>query len=430
MSDSLTQAPNALPIESAAVRDASSRFWLLAAGIVGAGLAWDYLAWPVFHDFLGAFDFCTEPGHNVDLCASPFRDFTRVYYRMAQVLLTNKTPIFGYYYPPFFALLLVPLTKIPNAAALVVWGAVEVALTLALLLIPARQFFRSGRRAEAGGYMALVALSQPVLHNFRWGQVSVLITMALLGSVMLYERRHRGWAAVLLAFACAVKAYPALFGLYFLMRRDLRFLITTAAWVAVFAFVVPAFALGPKETVAFYEAGSRMVAGEVWVIRDNVGSQNFATAAMHLVFWGRQDDGWRRFFAACATLIAAAGLVALSLSRRRIESGAWEPALALLFLLLPAELETCWPHYFVFLPFCQVVAWNGAPAAGAGRWVVRGLIVASVVLSTTPLFRWVNYFPGFYGNGLLAWADLILIAPVAWQLVANRSTADSTAAPS
>jgi hypothetical protein len=396
------------------------RTWLLGAAIVAASLLFDVLAWPTFHGFLESFDFHVKP----------FLDFTRVYYAMAKVLLTERTPIYGYYYPPFFALLLVPLTALSVESARAVWAVLEILLTGALVMLPARWFWRRAGSAVALLYTALVAFSQPALHNFRWGQVSVPVTLCILVTALLYERGRWKTAATVLAFACAVKAYPAFFGLYFLIRRDFRFLVVTAVLTIAFAFGLPAMAIGPLTTVHFFQAVSAMVSGEVATIRDNVGSQNLTSALMHAWFWGERLDSWRRIFAVLSTLLAASGLATLFVMRHRIRGGEWAPAFALLFLLLPAALETCWPHYFVYLPFCQTVAWSGATEPGSRRIVQRGLTLASVLLSTTPLFRWENNFVVFYGDGFLAAADLLLIIPIAWQLLPREVKATTEAAAS
>ena len=54
------------------------------------------LSWPSFGDFTRAIDFC-----DIAFC-----DFVTLYYGMGKEIFLSKSPVLGYYYSPFFALLL------------------------------------------------------------------------------------------------------------------------------------------------------------------------------------------------------------------------------------------------------------------------------------------------------------------------------------
>jgi hypothetical protein len=69
-----------------------------------------------------------------------------------------------------------------------------------------------------------------------------------------------------------------------------------------------------------------------------------------------------------AVVAANIGLIALVTRARR----ARETALSAVIVLLstPFLIDTSWPHYFVFLPFCEVVLLHEALTRASDRWTV------------------------------------------------------------
>jgi hypothetical protein len=121
-------------------------------------------------------------------------------------------------------------------------------------------------------------------------------------------------------------------------------------------------------------------------------------------------------------------LLAVARLARRGEA---EWAFALLFLGLPLAIETSWPHYFVYLPFAQTLAWlelrtwsqpaSVAAPSPSGRGLGRGQRFAavyfalwlswgvSVVLASMPFFRLVGRWQDYSQYGVLFVANLSLL---------------------
>jgi alpha-1,2-mannosyltransferase len=143
-------------------------------------------------------------------------------------------------YPPFAAVVLGLFAILPWELATVGLLLVSLAALTVTLYVVARRCWPGGGRS---GAMALTAfalpvslLLEPVQETFRLGQVN-LILMALVAADCLVERTR--WPrGLLIGIAAAVKLTPAVFILYFLLRRDTR-----AAVVAVVT-AVAATALG------------------------------------------------------------------------------------------------------------------------------------------------------------------------------------------
>jgi hypothetical protein len=118
-----------------------------------------------------------------------------------------------------------------------------------------------------------------------------------------------------------------------------------------------------------------------------------------LTGWGLQ---------ACALIGWAAALFVLNACARLMgEGGATARllAFALLLLSLPLVLSPSWPHYFVALPFVQLLL---ARLAGTDRFAL-GSVAVSVLLSSCLLFRGIDDPDRYARWGLLLIANLVLL---------------------
>jgi hypothetical protein len=374
----------------------------LAVSAAVAGAAWGGLS-----AFLRSIDGDDLP---------PFMDFTGHYYPMAAALLSGGAPVRGFYYPASFALMLVPLTWLPMRSAFLVWFALEIASSLAVMVLGGLLLWPRGR-AYALGAVALTAASLPLWHGFRWGQVSALVTALMFAALL--ARRARPWLAPsLLAVATAIKGFPALLALRWLGRLETGSLARFAGAAALLVVLAPAVALGPAGLMRFTletRAGAQQ-AVESWVPND-VNSQYLPFVVAR---WsdsretrpGPSDPPapeipglrllcWLAFF---ANLAAAYGV-----ARRRDDDALLEAAL--LFTALPLVLPTSWPHYFVFLPVCQMTALAYARREPRAALQIAGvtLALASMLLASLPAFAAVGGHPRYARLGLLCVANLTLL---------------------
>ena len=138
-------------------------------------------------------------------------------------------PRLPFTYPPIAAVLLSPLSVVPMAVA----STVLTLGTIALLGVVFRVFLR--RLAGPGGgslwqlawLMPAALFLEPVRNTLGFGQINiVLIAMMSLDCLTVAPRWPRG---ALTGLAAAVKLTPAVFVLFFLLRRDYKAAGTTAA---------------------------------------------------------------------------------------------------------------------------------------------------------------------------------------------------------
>ncbi len=382
--------------------------WVIAPALVLV-LVWLLFAreWSGIAAFVGAID------HN-DLL---LQDFLYYYYNMAAQMPDADTPVIGYLYSAFFAVVIAPLGKLAPADALWAWGLVQVILFLALLYVP---FIHLLKRSSFTIilYTGVLATSFPVLHNTTWGQVSVLVTLCVVLSFHAYVSNWRGLAGAMLALAITIKYYPAVFVAYFILKRDWRFLAGLAVGLFLFYFAIPAWIMGPKSWLTFELATIDSRAKlDNWVIGD-VNSQYFAHVARR---WTEALFNTSGDTIAAISRWLGYGVVLVSLNLLRLMRGSAMQgrdiiAMVILFLSLPFLVKTTWPHYMTWLPLCQLILLvqgvSRTDLARVARVLIAGLALISIGCSSFFGFALFPSWELYTGYGALFLANALLLIAV------------------
>ena len=138
-------------------------------------------------------------------------------YRYGGRLVLDGLPLYGsrdpatnlrFTYPPFAAVAMVPLALLPGWLATALWTAASMAALAGVVLVVGRALGRtfSGWPLAllTGGALAL----EPVWQNLTFGQINLLLMLAVLIDLVQPERR---WSGVLVGVAAGVKLTPLLF---------------------------------------------------------------------------------------------------------------------------------------------------------------------------------------------------------------------------
>lgn len=180
-----------------------------------------------------------------------------IYYGAVRTV-QDGLPLYGYVaenggpftYPPFAALLLQPITLVPEPALRLVWLALTIAAIAAIAAVAGRGLTAAADRRPLLVAVAACALllSAPAQSNLRFGQVSVFIVLlALIDALGLTPARYRG---VLVGVAAAIKLTPLLFVVFFLIARRPRDAFRAVGGFAA-AALVAALAL-PGDSWAYW----------------------------------------------------------------------------------------------------------------------------------------------------------------------------------
>jgi alpha-1,2-mannosyltransferase len=156
----------------------------------------------------------------------------------------------GFTYPPFAAVAMAPLALIPTQVAAALWTGASMGALAASLAISRRAL---GRPAPASltAALALGALAlQPVWQTFAFGQINLLVMLAILVELLRPERRFGG---VLIGVAAGVKLTPLAFVVLLALvgrRRE-----AGRAALVFAATVVVGFAAAPGSSAAYWTDG-------------------------------------------------------------------------------------------------------------------------------------------------------------------------------
>ncbi|OKI15460.1 hypothetical protein A6A25_14235 [Saccharothrix sp. CB00851] len=156
-----------------------------------------------------------------------------------EVTSPNSPPDFPlpFTYPPFGALVFLPMTWLPWVAAQWALRLLSALCVYWMVRVALRLVAGEGWTADAALWRrrallwtAVLLWLQPVVHTFDFGQVNLLLAAVVLGAMTARDSRLAGTG---IGLAAGVKLVPAISGLYFLATR--RF--AAAVW-SVVAFAV------------------------------------------------------------------------------------------------------------------------------------------------------------------------------------------------
>jgi alpha-1,2-mannosyltransferase len=258
---------------------------------------------------------------------------------------------------------------------------------------------------------------EPIQANFAFGQINVVLMTLVIADCV--PRRTPWPRGVLLGLGVAIKMTPAVFLLYFLLRRDRRAVLTTLASVA--AATLAGFALAWQDS------------WEYWTdtVRDTsrIGSASLNTnqnIAGTLARLGLDDH--HRFLpwvAGCFVVLALTVWAARRVLR------AEEPTLAVICIALFGLMTSpvSWSHHWVWmLPTVVVTA--------VLAWRRRNIAMAAVSAAGVALMVWtpIDLMPKHHEVTAPLWRQLVGASYLWWALATLLAagatvTARAAAAP-
>lgn len=374
---------------------------------LGLGLYY-YYAWRNIDGFVA----------KIDKNRQLFEDLRLYFYPAGRDFLLTRTPDFGYFYSAFFALLLVPLGQLTLNLAEWIWGGIELVAFAGVCLVPLRRMIRLSQPGIIL-YLGLCLTSFPAFHNFSWGQVGMPLTFLTLLAVHYASGNRPLRSGILLALATSIKYYSGLFLLFFLIRKNRRAVLSFVVAGVVFFVLAPMIVLGPAGWIRFHLSVMENFSRVNW-ITPNSDSQYFAHVLfrwIHLPSPARDTGGP----IARALALVALAIVLFNMSAiRRLERMNHPDSAALiaasLFLSLPFLLKTSWPHYFVYLPFCQTAILCALRDDGRIVSSARNLLavfpLVSIVLSSIFFFEILGNRTTYESWGCLFIANALLLLPI------------------
>jgi alpha-1,2-mannosyltransferase len=332
---------------------------LLMLVVIAAGyyLTWSLVQWVTLtpaalrFDFVNYFGGAQAAAHGTDIYA----DFKQSW--------GTESWVVAYIYPPFFALLLAPLTALGLLAAARIWllvvqAAFLVALALILRINP--ELSRAGRRL----FLVASFTFMPVYLNLKFQQVATVWLLLLTATLWAALRRRAGLAGAFIAVAASLKVSPIF--LIPLFARLGRWRIAVLGSVTLVAVTVVSMLLAPGSWQFFTVVLPRIGLGTAnW---DNGSIDGLVSRivelAPHLFGGATQTVAKVAIVAAAVTVIGITLWFARDLGRQRFGLRLGVAALVTSLLIVSS---VTWQHHLVtlLLPIATALAWITVRKPGA-----------------------------------------------------------------
>ncbi|GGS61330.1 glycosyltransferase family 87 protein [Streptomyces cinerochromogenes] len=298
---------------------------------------------------------------------------------------------YGFTYPPFAAVVMLPLALVGRTTAIVVSVLVNLAALAVVLRILAGPDWRRHGWYRWALCLCLLALFEPLRDTVSFGQVNLVLLALVLGDSWLPATGRGRWAGAGIGLAAAVKLTPALFiGLLLLAGR--RRAAGTALAVA-----------GVATALAFWAdpAASRFYWTEALWDTSRVGRLDYVSNQSLQGVLARLGETGR-------PLWATAVLLTLCVwgwrGRRAVAAGDRTAAFALTGAAACLVSPITWVHHLVWLlPSFAVLVRAGHRRTAAALYAV---------LCTSVVWLWAGDSSGpagFLGGNLYTWVALGLL---------------------
>jgi alpha-1,2-mannosyltransferase len=398
-----------------AVAYLAARPWLQALLVVAVlalaelPVAWKYLVtWP-------------QDQWQVDI--EVYREAGRsiVYGRPIYLQMTESPQLLPFTYPPFAALLALPMVLVPFGALGWIWTGLQVLATYATVLIAFRALLRraGGARWLAGALVtAPVLWLNPVADGVRFGQVNAFLVLACLADLAV---RRPGWRrGVMIGLSVAVKLTPGVFLVHLAWARRWRDALTAVATAA--GVTVAAFFVLPGASITFWTGALSDPAR----LGPNAGTSNQSIRGV-LLRLGPDGTAGTAVWLLC---VAVVGVVGFTLARRADAVGDQIAAAGACGLMAVLLSPVAWIHHFAWL----VIAMGALVGDGRSRRrLLYGGVAVAWFLCRLPWWgvTWLSEGRTLWFGRLLQNADLLgalLVLAMLWDVV-RRERVRSVQAP-
>ncbi|MEV1143855.1 glycosyltransferase family 87 protein [Micromonospora sp. NPDC049799] len=316
---------------------------------------------------------------------------------------------YGFTYPPFAALAMLPMAYLPWTAAIAVSVSATVAVTALVfhwMIDPISRRAGWTRWYALAVALCLAAAYEPMRETVNFGQVNMLLLFLVAVDLLRLLPRGSRWAGVGIGLATAIKLTPGIFIVYLLVTRRWRAAFT--AMGAAAGATLLAAALFPDASREFWTEAlwntSRV--GELAF----VSNQSLQGVVARLNPQEPSTLVW-------LVLVVATLALWVWRSRRAAAAGDEAAGLALTGAVMCLVSPVTWVHHLVWLLPALILLVDNATAAPAGGRRRRALLAAAVVayalLISRIVWAWEKDFTGldgFLGSNTYVWISLAVLA--------------------
>lgn len=331
-------------------------------------------------------------------------------------------------YPPSAIFLFWPLLWIPLSALTIVWTTFSVAMLVVSVAVVIDHVSPIGHlRALCAGLWITafcVVAVPPVTEDIWWGQTGTLLVAAVVVDFLWVRGSTKG---VLVGLATAVKIYPGLFIVTWILRRQWREALT--AIVTTTSTLVLALALWPSSTLTFF---SSELFGGGELARFKSGTESLASSSITALFMRPPFHFADVNNVINLSLMALVVVLILWGGHRLWLLGYPLSSLVVVFVGTAVGAPVAWDHYFVFVPLLFVIpiefGWRASFARIATACAVTMMLPWFLFRKSGHAFWWQSTID-FVARNALLFASLTLIGAAFSVRRARRDDAELAPRP-
>ncbi|MCB0405384.1 MAG: DUF2029 domain-containing protein [Bdellovibrionales bacterium] len=255
----------------------------------------------------------------------------------------RRDGVFTFKYSPFFPVLMLPFSALPEKTSRLLWG-LSSALAFLLAWFAFIRYLELGNdtRSVWAQCLTLLLVAQPVTNNAIQGNINALLLALMALALFLDQKANRPiCAGILLALAISTKLTPAALGFYWLCRKRYRALSAATLFSLVFMILVPVLLYGTAGACYQYEQWLTVLKDTAHFPFYKYTNQSPFVVAYHF----SQSTGWARVFHSLMITLFVATLLFFCWSRL------WLSVLSTCFFLMLVVPPVSWIDYYLFLTF-------------------------------------------------------------------------------
>ncbi|MEU5834251.1 glycosyltransferase 87 family protein [Streptomyces diacarni] len=306
-------------------------------------------------------------------------------------------------YPPFAALLFMPLTLLDVADMRSVATFANLGLLVALVHLTLRLVDRPLHAPRTAATLVIAAVAvwcEPVWTTLRYGQINMLLAVLVLWD--LTRREGHRWAGVGIGVAAGIKLTPALFAVFLALcglvhglrrvRRTGRASELWNVWMRQAAVATATFSATALLSAVLLPRDSRRFWGEALFQSGRVGrteitdNQSLSGVAARLLHTGDPGALWVAAAVTAAVLgLGAATAATLAGQRRLPHASAWGAVACAVTALLISPIS--WSHHWVWCVPLVLLLGAEAHRRASRRWAAAA--AATMAVFCTYALWWV-----------------------------------------
>jgi hypothetical protein len=288
-------------------------------------------------------------------------------------------------YLPAFAVLAIPLGRLPLAWAKTIWFAASLALLIVFLVLSFRLPAHGHGPLSLLVAWVLLTMSKFFGHELILGQVNLLFGVVAVSSLLALKAQRDAFAGALIALAIVVKPYALIFLPWLAGQRRRRATLAAIGGLAA-ALALPLIGYGFNRTVTLHREWWQTVTGST--APNLLNQDNVSIAAMFAKWLGPGATASWMSVVAAVVLLLAAGYVITRRGGIEFPEGLEG---SLLLTLIPLLSPQGWDYVFLIATPAVVYVVNYRDQLPRGLRMVTFAALATIGLSLFDILGRANY---------------------------------------